>query len=134
MQVMRPGAPLSRVRFHFSREAWAAALLTALAVYGAFRLVRALALRPARPDEAARLRAEAERLLVRGGVVPDAGEGLEELRHRLARTGHPLTRPVDALTRRYLEARFGTRPLVPGERKRLLEPLRGAVARLARRG
>jgi hypothetical protein len=111
-----------------------AALLASLAVYGAFRLLlRVLALRSAQVDEPARLRAEAERILARGGVAPEAGEGLEELRHRLARSGHPLTPPVEALTRRYLEARFGARPLVAGERRQLLEPLRQAVARLARK-
>ncbi|MGV3622427.1 MAG: DUF4129 domain-containing protein, partial [Archangium sp.] len=51
------------------------------------------------------------------------GEDLETLSRRLVDTQHPLAHPVSAATRRYLEARFGGRPLSAKERRSLLEAL-----------
>jgi hypothetical protein len=65
-----------------------------------------------------------ENLLREAGVRPREGEALEELTARLVREHHSLAEPLQPLTRRYLEARFGQRPLAPGEADRLLMPLR----------
>jgi protein-glutamine gamma-glutamyltransferase len=53
-------------------------------------------------------------------VRPREGETLEELSARLVREAHPLAPTLEPLTRRYLEARFGQRPLRPGEASHLL--------------
>jgi hypothetical protein len=74
-----------------------------------------------------------ERLLARAQVRPEPGEGLEELSERLRSAAHPLATPLSAVTRRYLEARFGGRPLRPGERAELLERMRQSVRRLPQR-
>ncbi|WNZ65347.1 DUF4129 domain-containing protein [Myxococcus sp. MxC21-1] len=55
------------------------------------------------------------------------GETLEALDARLARERHPLSPALTPVTRRYLEARFGGRPLQQGEATRLLTDLRRAV-------
>jgi hypothetical protein len=60
-------------------------------------------------------------------------ETLEELDARLAREGHPLSHVLSPVTRRYLEARFGGRPLRQGEAAVLLGTLKRAVADEARR-
>jgi hypothetical protein len=65
-----------------------------------------------------------ERLLREAGVRAREDETLEELTARLVREQHSLAEPLAPLTRRYLEARFGQRPLAPGEAEQLLAPLR----------
>lgn len=52
------------------------------------------------------------------------GEDLESLSRRLLAEHHLLAAPVGTATRRYLEARFGGRPLSSKERRSLLEALR----------
>jgi protein-glutamine gamma-glutamyltransferase len=52
-----------------------------------------------------------------------AGEDLEALAQRLRAEQHRLAAPVGKATRRYLEARFGRRPLQKEERKALLAAL-----------
>jgi hypothetical protein len=52
-------------------------------------------------------------------------ETLEELSLRLSSTAHPLAPALQKATRRYLEARFGERPLSREEQAALL----GALAR-----
>ena len=70
-----------------------------------------------------------EAALRRAGVPRLPGEGVEELAARLGAQKDPAAPPVRAAVRRYLEARFGGRPLAPGERRQLLD----AVARAPRR-
>ena len=67
-----------------------------------------------------------ERQLATVGVRPKDGETLEDVSARLTREAHPLAPAVSPLTRRYLEARFGQRPLEPGESARLLRQLEQA--------
>lgn len=50
-------------------------------------------------------------------------EDLEDAAHRLQRERHVLSAPVEKATRRYLEARFGNRPLSTQEAHALLKPL-----------
>ena len=46
---------------------------------------------------------------------------------RLVHERHPVAPALSPITRRYLEARFGQRPLEAGEAARLLRELRGAL-------
>ncbi|OJH38834.1 transglutaminase [Cystobacter ferrugineus] len=114
----RPSGPPAR--------AWWTAGLVALGVYG---LVRYLSRRPRRPSmgEATRLVDAVERQLTRAGLPPRDGETLEDVSARFTRDAHPLGPTLAPLTRRYLEARFGQRPLESGERARMLEDLRRAL-------
>jgi transglutaminase-like putative cysteine protease len=66
---------------------------------------------------------EIERCLTRANILRQEGELLEELAARLSAAKHPAAPIVSRTTRRYLEARFGRRPLRPGERKALLKAL-----------
>ncbi|MFZ5442943.1 MAG: transglutaminase TgpA family protein, partial [Myxococcota bacterium] len=72
---------------------------------------------------AANFLAQLERRLAAAGVQFQPGEDIEQLPQRLAREHHPLARAVAAASRRYLEARFGGRPLSADEQKRLLNAL-----------
>jgi hypothetical protein len=65
-----------------------------------------------------------ERLLRDADIQLRESETLEELTARLVREQHALAEPLAPITRRYLEARFGQRPLQPGEAQLLLAPLR----------
>ncbi len=56
-------------------------------------------------------------------VARRSDEDLEALSHRLRTERHRLAEPLGKATRRYLEARFGKRPLTREERKRLLSAL-----------
>ena len=107
-------------------RAWVTAAGVALAVYG---LVRALSRRRTRlpAQEATRLVDAVERLLARAGLPPREGETLEDVSARLSGEAHPLAPVLTAITRRYLEARFGQRPLESGESARLLAQLRRAL-------
>lgn len=84
----------------------------------------------ARPHAAASFLDAIEARLRRAEVPMLPGEGLEELSRRLSGSGHPLAAPLAQAKVRYLEARFGQRPLKAGERERLLAglspPPRGA--------
>jgi transglutaminase-like putative cysteine protease len=102
---------------------WGAALLAGLLTYGLWRVLSRRLSEP-RPHSATRLVDTVEHLLREAGVRPREGEALEELTARLVREQHSLAEPLAPLTRRYLEARFGQRPLAPGEADRLLTPLR----------
>jgi hypothetical protein len=117
---------------------------TALALgYALFRLrrFRPRTARTRAVGDATALLDAAERLLRQAGLKRPPGgatrdgvegvEGVEELSARLAREGHPLSAPLSQLTRRYLEARFGSRPLAPGERAALLAHVRQALDREA---
>jgi hypothetical protein len=74
-----------------------------------------------RGHEATALLERAEGMLARAGVHLEAGECFEELVSRLAAT--PIARALDPLARRYLQARFGERPLRSGEAAALLRTL-----------
>jgi transglutaminase-like putative cysteine protease len=79
--------------------------------------------RPAPPHPAHSFRVEIEARLRNAHVAQLDGEGLEELSARLLAAGHRVGPPLAAATRRYLEARFGGRPLASAERNRLLSRL-----------
>ena len=83
-----------------------------------------------RPLAATQLIDTVEGLLREAGLRPRPDETLEELTSRLVREQHSLAEPLAPLTRRYLEARFGQRPLEAGEAERLLAPC-AATSRLA---
>jgi transglutaminase-like putative cysteine protease len=102
---------------------WGLALLAGLGTYAAWRLLTGRLSAP-RPHQATRLVDTVERLLREAGVRLREGETLEDLTARLVREQHSLAAPLSPITRRYLEARFGQRPLAPGEAEQLLAPLR----------
>lgn len=102
---------------------WGLALLAGLGTYGAWRLLAGRLAAP-KSHQATRLVDAVERLLRDSGVRMRENETLEELTARLAREQHSLAEPLAPITRRYLEARFGQRPLQPGEAQELLAPLR----------
>jgi hypothetical protein len=66
---------------------------------------------------------EVERKLDGLQVRRGEGEDLEALSHRLRLEHHRLAEPVGRAARRYLEARFGQRPLSKDERRSLLAAL-----------
>jgi transglutaminase-like putative cysteine protease len=107
-------------------RAWVAALLAAGAVYGVWRLLSRRVPR-ARPHEATRFVDSVERQLLGAGVKRREGETFEDLAARLRQEAHPLAEPLTPVARRYLEARFGGRPLQAGEAEALLRDLRPAV-------
>jgi protein-glutamine gamma-glutamyltransferase len=77
-----------------------------------------------RRDDAGRLGAALFRLVTRAGLLRK-DQWLEEL----PRARHAVPEPVRRATVRYLEARFGTRPLQPGERRALLSAARVELQR-----
>jgi hypothetical protein len=102
-------------------RAIAVALIAAIVT---FFLVRRLARGgPARRHPAASFRDQLEHRLRAAQVAVTPGEPLEELSRRLERQHHPLAPSVKAATRRYLEARFGSKPLGKQERRALLDAL-----------
>ncbi|MGO9831568.1 MAG: transglutaminaseTgpA domain-containing protein [Myxococcaceae bacterium] len=80
-------------------------------------------LRRPKPDEARKLGEGLHRLASRVGLLP-SGRWLEEL----PRGSLDVPEPLRVAVARYLEARFGARPLAPGERQALLERAREALA------
>jgi transglutaminase-like putative cysteine protease len=66
---------------------------------------------------------EIERRLATAQVTYREGEDLEALPARLCKERHPLAPAVQAASRRYLEARFGGKPLRDDERTTLLSAL-----------
>ncbi|AEI66807.1 DUF3488 and DUF4129 domain-containing transglutaminase family protein [Corallococcus macrosporus] len=127
--VPRPDAPPSRAP---PPRAWGAALLAAVAAYAAWRLL-AQYLSRERPLAATRFVDAVEALLASARITRDEGETLEALDARLASQRHPLSPALAPITRRYLEARFGGRPLQQGEAERLLADLKRAVLTESRR-
>ncbi len=98
----------------------AAAFVVAYAVLR--RLLRRRGATPAGP--ATHFAAQLERILERHGISPRPGEDLETLTRRVVQSGHPIGAPLSEATRRYLLARFGGKPLAPGEAQALLRALR----------
>lgn len=76
-----------------------------------------------RVHPAADFLAELEKRLTAAHITLQPGEDLEALPVRLRAERHRLADPVWKAVRRYLEARFGQRPLGKDERRSLLEPL-----------
>lgn len=111
----------------WSKGAWAVAALAA--AWLLIRVFRAMRRRPVTAEATALLDA-AEKLL-RGAHVQHPAEQLEELAVRLEATAHPLARSVNRLARRYVEARFGNRPLQPEEARHLTRALQKEVAQRA---
>ncbi|MDX2015449.1 MAG: DUF3488 and transglutaminase-like domain-containing protein [Myxococcaceae bacterium] len=93
----------------------------ALAVVGSIALAIALT-RRRRVHVASSFLAAVEARLTAAGVDPREAP-LEELSLRLAQRGHALSAPLARATRRYLEARFGNRPMGAEERRALLAGL-----------
>ncbi len=120
------GAEEQRTRLPPAR-AWAMALVVGAVVYAAWSF---LSRRGARTPvhQATRFVDAVERQLARAGIRPLEGETLEDVSARLAREAHPLAPTLAPLTRRYLEARFGQRPLLSGESARLLQELERGLA------
>jgi transglutaminase-like putative cysteine protease len=81
-----------------------------------------LLLRLRRSDEASRLGRALHRLLQRSGLV-----GHDRWLEDLPRGGEAVPGPVRQAVGRYLEARFGIRPLERGERRALLAAARAAL-------
>jgi hypothetical protein len=106
----------------------------ALGALGLFALGSLFRERPAPRHirEARRLRAQAEKLLAQHALAPEIPDALEEWSQTLARRHHPGAPALAAITRRYLEARFGARALRPGERRALLRSLERTLERPAR--
>ena len=113
-------------------RAWGAALVAGMGAYAAWRLLSRFLSRK-RPHEATRFVDAVEAQLASAQVGRLEGETLEELDTRLAREGHPLSPALMPLTRRYLEARFGGRPLRQGEAEHHLRTLKRAISAEARR-
>ncbi|WP_205526009.1 transglutaminase TgpA family protein [Pyxidicoccus trucidator] len=113
-------------------RAWAAALVAGMVAYAAWRVL-ARFLDRERPHEATRFVDAVEAQLASARLERPEGETLEDLDARLTREGHPLSPALSPITRRYLEARFGGRPLRQGEAAVLLATLKRAVADEARR-
>jgi transglutaminase-like putative cysteine protease len=111
-------------------KALAASAAVALATYSILRRRRAArGPRVSREvGDAARFLDAIERRLRAARVRFRDGEQLEELAVRLSGSRHPLGAALDQATRRYLEARFGGRPLPPNERAVLLAALDRASA------
>jgi hypothetical protein len=76
-----------------------------------------------RQHPAAEFLEEFEKRLALAHIALEPGEDVEALTSRLRTQRHRLAEPVWAATRRYLEARFGQKPLAKEERRRLLEAL-----------
>ncbi|MHB8874765.1 MAG: transglutaminase TgpA family protein [Myxococcaceae bacterium] len=110
-------------------RAWLAAAVLTLVVYAAWRAGKLR--RRARPNPLASFAQAIERALEASGVERFEDEPLEEQSARLRAAGHPMAPALTLATRRYLEARFGGRPLRQGEREALLSPLRRTPARRA---
>jgi transglutaminase-like putative cysteine protease len=79
------------------------------------------------PDEAAKLGRRLARTLERAPLPLRRTESLEDYQARLLRSGHASSVAVPRVLRRYLEARFGPRPLEPGEARALEKRLRSAI-------
>lgn len=95
----------------------------------AYALMRALMGRKkAGPrHEATLLFEELQRVLGRAGVTVAETDDLAEVAKALKAAAHPLAPEVSRISRRYLEARFGPKPLREGERQALVAALERAV-------
>ncbi|QSQ26882.1 DUF3488 domain-containing protein [Pyxidicoccus parkwayensis] len=113
-------------------RAWASAFVAGAVAYFVWRRMSRF-LERERPHDATRFVDAVEAQLASARLERREGEALEELDARLARERHPLSPALSPITRRYLEARFGGRPLRKGEAAELLGTLKRAIAADARR-
>ena len=105
-----------------SLGAWWARLLAAAGTYGlGWLLYRQL--RRAAPHPATVFREGAERILRRARLSESPDELLESTSARLVAKGHPDAPRVEQIRTRYLEARFGQRPLTRRQADALLREL-----------
>ena len=120
----RPSAPQSALSRLPGPKVFVAAAAAFLIVYALFMRLS----RPAsqRPHPAATFLKALEKSLADNHIERPAGELVEETSRRLRTTHHPLSAAVARATRRYLEARFGSRPMDEAEAKALLAPLKPA--------
>ena len=102
--------------------AWFAAAAIGVAVFGVLRLLARRRSGPRHP--ASGFLEQLERELQRAGIARLEGEAIEELSSRLSSSQHPLAPAVGQATRAYLFARFGGKPVQPGERALLLSAIR----------
>jgi len=102
---------------------WLSPIILAVVLYR-LRHYRRPSARDRQQGEATALLDDMERMLARAQVSRSSDEGVEEWASRLRREAHPLSPPLDRVTRRYLQARFGNQPLKEGERASLLGTLR----------
>lgn len=108
-------------------RAWLISAVLVLAAYGIWRhrhLGSTAA--PSGAHPATRMRTRAEALLGAHGLCAGRGEGLEELSARLVLTKHDSASALSVLTSRYVESRFGGRPLSRSEADRLLAQLQAS--------
>jgi len=122
--LVRPPRDESESTFSAARVPKKALLAGGGAAIIVLLIIRTL-LRPrgVRPHPLASFLDEIEARLDRAQVVRLPGEGLEELSTRLSQVAHPMATPVSKAAKRYLEARFGKRPLTKAERATLLAAL-----------
>ncbi|WP_171818229.1 transglutaminase TgpA family protein [Pyxidicoccus fallax] len=113
-------------------RAFGAALVAGMGAYAVWRLLSRFLDRE-RPHEATRFVDAVEAQLTAARVQRLEGETLEDLDARLTREGHPLSPALTPVTRRYLEARFGGRPLKQGEASQFLGGLKRAISAESRR-
>lgn len=94
-----------------------------------FILVRVLLSRGKRrkAHEATALLEQIEKTLLQANVEKEENEDVSEIVARLKATAHPLSQPIETAARRYLEARFGGKPLGEGELAHHVRKLRLGV-------
>lgn len=120
-QSVRPGQSLPPV------SPYLVAMGVGVAVYLGWRAAARRRARPKRHRATGFLEA-IERTLRRAGFRPREGETIEELAARVSRARHPVAAELRRITSRYLEARFGARPLSGEEREELLRALEQALS------
>jgi transglutaminase-like putative cysteine protease len=126
-QLIRPPRQRGEGRLRLPpMRAWLTALAAGAAVYALWRFL-SRRVPSTRPHDATRFVDAVERQLLGVGLRRQQDETFEDLAARLKREGHPLAVPMDPVSRRYLEARFGGRPLQAGEAETLLRGLQQAV-------
>jgi transglutaminase-like putative cysteine protease len=116
-RLVRPPAHQGdgRLPEHSGRWALVAVALLVVAV-----LARTVLRTRRERSQATRLRAALDRLTARARMPQ---EGIEEFERRVRRAAAPIAPTLSAVTRRYLEARFGGAPLSSSERRALVARL-----------
>lgn len=110
-----------------SRRTWLLVGAAAIALYAAWRWRRRR--RRSAPEHAATgLSVAIDQALETAQAPRPDGAELADWVRRVTDRGHPLGPALTRTTRRYLEARFGRRPLGTGEKERLIAELRSAAA------
>ncbi len=107
-------------------RAWLVAFAVAGVIYGLWRWGRPWRGASAK-HPASSMAAQLEKALVRAGAPLEEGEDLEARAQRWAQEQHGAASALGPAVRRYLEARFGGRPLDPEEQRRLVKPVEDAL-------